>query len=330
MMSVGETENTTEVLTSAGRPVYGVDTHLSATNPTERWTRKANAFATAWFQKYGQIASKWAVVEGCSVAQHETMCGDAWPNEFNWGAVQLRGLTLGEKAVLGSLVTSPTNVAAARALLAQEAAAHVIPDEPNGALHVDSSPGKGWYWVYFHKFPNDVAGAKFFIHVLCDQRPVCRTVLLTARGVWSSELSSLAANMYATHYYEGFYIPTKMYGDKTGAAMNVLAYAGSLQAIAPAIAGAIGAWVPKLDINLLGFGDVQAALTLLAWDTVLPIGVIAAVDPGVIDGVWGPNSKAGLAAFQKGQNLEPSGMPNAPTALALQVAVDSVIARLTA
>lgn len=319
------------VLTTAGRPVYDADFHVSTSSPhfsammpTERWTKKANAFATAWFQKYGRLVPTAALCEACAVAQHETLCGDAWPGEFNWGAVQLRGLTFGEKAVLTHVEPSPKNVAGARVALANAVAANAIPAEPNGALHVDSSPGKGWYWVYFHKFENDIAGARFFIHVLCDQRPRCLETLQSAGGNWEVECSDLAERMYETHYYEGFYIPTKMYGTKSGATMNVEAYASSIEAIAPTIASAIGLpWVPKLTLDLNGSSDVQAALTFLAIMLRHP-----EFNPLGIDGVWGPHSKAALEAFQMFALPTSSatlGMPNAQTAVALQSAIDTVL-----
>lgn len=328
------TDASTLTLTGAGRPVYALDfsvrpVGLSSPPPVARWTAKANAFAMAWLEKFGVFPSVWAIAEACSVAQHETLCGDAWPGEYNWGALQLRKLTPGEKAVLASLKPDPRNVKDARAALAAAVTSNAIPDEPHGALHVDSSPGVGWYWVFFRKCADDVEGAGYFIHVLCEQRPAVRDVLQRALGAWSTELFDIADRMYATHYFEGFYVPTNLYKGpdgtmKTGAQMNVLDYARALGGIAPTICTTLqqANWTPhpgKFAFDLSSVMGVQSALTFLAGKKQRPD-----FDPKGVDNVLGTNTKAAITAFQRSVNLAPSGTPDATTLAALRQALDQL------
>src|SRR5208282_454482 len=276
---------TDENLTPGGRPIYDADfdplasgaqpgsSLMAAVSPIARWALKATAFADAWHAKFKVTPGICLIADALSVAQHETLCGDAWPGEYNWGALQLRAtLTDLERGVLQGLAPNPQNVKLARGMLAAAVVAGTVPDEPNGALHVDSSPGRGWYWVFFRKFPNDTAGAAFFIHVLCENRPGCMSILKSATQNWSTDLLDLASAMYATHYYEGFRIPTQMYtkpdGTKvTGVVMNELDYASSLEKIAPTIFDALQGWEhPPLPVqyDLSSVQGTQSALTYLA------------------------------------------------------------------
>lgn len=219
-----------------------------------RWHDKADAFVHGWRERRGDDPPLHAVVLGLSVAQHETACGDSWPGEHNWGAVQKRVPNAAEKALLSQkgIVPSPKNVAAARAAIA-EAGLPVV-DE---ALHVDSSPGKGWYFVYFWAYQTDVGGASLFVKIIAVNRPACLAILLNDYG---SE-TQLAQAMYNSRYYEGFYEKTKWYtkgadgkwhkwtsadptpeGAVQGATLNVRAYAGALAAITPAIRLALKDW----------------------------------------------------------------------------------------
>lgn len=322
-------------LTPAGRPVYGIDFTVSvsmnfgAASSAPRWGTKATAFAQAWMTKYGTAPSKWAVSCACAVAQHETLCGDAWPGEFNWGAIQLRVLTAAEKTVLASVPCTPQSVKDARTVLAAAVEAGTIPAEPNGALHVDSSPGKGWYWVFFHAFVDDVAGAAYFLHVLCDQRPASLPILNQALGAWRTDLFNLANVMYQTHYYEGFRIPTSMYTapdgtQVTGAVMNVLDYSGSLIGIAPGIFSALqilnwSATPGKMSFDLSTTFGVQSALTYLAGKL---SGVWNAIDPLGVDGVLGPKTEKALTMFQKLSAIPITGKIDAQTVAMLRTALD--------
>lgn len=324
-----------EAMTPAGRPIYDRDFDLVQLNefgttqtPTSRWVQKANAFANAWHDKFKVSPGVCLVVDALSVAQHETLCGDAWPGEFNWGALQLRAtLTDLEKAAISSLVPNPQNVKLARGMLAAAVEAGAVPVEPNGALHVDSSPGRGWYWVFFRKFPDDTAGAAYFIHVLCENRPGCMSILKSSTQDWNSDLFDLASAMYATHYYEGFRIPTQMYdgpdGKKvTGVVMNELDYAGSLEKIAPTIFDALQGWVPPLitpQWDLSAVAGVQSALTFLAgkyggrWQK---------MDPQGVDGKLGPLTKAALLEFQNFMSIPATGQIDVQTVATLRTVLE--------
>lgn len=193
-----------------------------------RWRDKAQAFHEGWLSVFGTPPSLHAVVLGLCVAQHETRCGDAWPGEHNWGACQKRRLTPEEKAAVVGIVCGPKTVEQARVALRE---AGLPPDQE--ALHVDSSPGKGWYWVYFWAFPDDVGGAALFVKVIARQRPGCRVILDGAGGPME-----LAGAMYRSGYYEGFHDP-KAPGGKE---QNIADYGGSLARLEPGIRGVLSGW----------------------------------------------------------------------------------------
>jgi hypothetical protein len=224
-----------------------------------RWHDKADAFVYGWREREGDDPTLHAVVLGLAVAQHETACGDAWPGEHNWGAVQKRVPNAQEKAALAKagVVPSPKNVARAREVIAAAIEAGECQPLTNEALHCDSSPGKGWYFVYFWAFKTDVGGASLFVKILATNRKNCKAVLLNDHG---TEMQ-LADGMYATRYYEGFYEKNVWYvkgadgkwhkwvsadpppeGAQKGSVLNVRAYGGALAAITPGIRKALVDW----------------------------------------------------------------------------------------
>lgn len=201
-----------------------------------RWYMKANAFAAGWKARFGSDPSVGAAVLALGVAQHETQCGDAWPGEYNWGAVQLRKLRTDERALAGT--PAPERVYEARRALA---AASIV--EPAGALHVDSSPGKGWYWVYFCRFADDNAGADWFVHVLAEQSYATKAALSTGSA------DAVARAMYGRHYFEGVHVPTEMYhlpdgSVVPGSELNIRDYASAIARKSAAIRPALAGWTP--------------------------------------------------------------------------------------
>lgn len=203
------------------------------THPVEWYEGKANAVVRGWRAIFeGRTPSRTAVELVLAVAIHETIAGDAWPGEYNWGAIQARVLTAGEKAALAGLPASLANVAEARSRLAAAAAAGTIQpptrkpgvaDSGGVALHVDSSPllpRPGWYWVFFVANEDDAAGAAVLVHILAEQRASCRAVLEDPNG----SARALADAMYRTRYYEGVHDPRQ----PGGAEANVTDYASAL------------------------------------------------------------------------------------------------------
>ncbi len=265
----------------------------------ERWYRKANAYAEAWKDIFGVPAPMSAVVLGLAVAEHETRCGDSWPGENNWGAVQLRSLNTAEHAAIAGIIPHPGTVSVARERLAQAGLG-----EPRGALHADSSPGKGFYFVYFAKFPNEAEGAAHCVKILAFNRPSCRIVM-------TDQLASeyrLAERMYATRYYEGFREPAATYEQQSGkwfkvdpaspatgtrilgAALNVEDYAGALRRITPDIKSSLRDWsvgdtAPTETFDLSTVLGQQKALNRLG----------ATLQE---DGIRGPKTISAIKAFQ--------------------------------
>jgi hypothetical protein len=266
-----------------------------------RWPAKADAYAAGWKNKFGAWPSKANVILGLAVAQHETACGDAWSGEHNWGACQKRTLNVQERAALSraGITANPHNVAAARGTIAQAIANGSCPPLDHEALHVDSSPVTGWYFVYFWAFATDEGGATLFVHVLAEQRASCRLTLEGAQdATLVGDAYKLAATMYQTHYYEGVHNPHQ----PGGAQANINDYAQALQGLVPGIAVALSAWTPDGSVpappgpptfdlsTVIGYQD---ALKYLAVKLGKP-----EFDPGLVDGIRGPKTLAAVRAFQ--------------------------------
>jgi len=326
----------TDTLTSAGRPIYSVDSFgtlvypalhdLAAPSPQPRWWEKADAFAAGWLKDVGHAASLPAVALGLAQAQHETLCGDAWPGEHNWGAVQHRRPTAAELAILAGLAPSPSTVAAARKLLSDAVAAGSVPAPDHCALHVDSSPllpPPRWYWMFFWAFPDDLGGAELFTRQITVNRPACCQILSQATGDWSPECESFSAALYASRYYEGVNDPRT----PAGRQRNIDDYAGALLRLAPGIASALASWTPGAVPpapptpapptpvrTVVSIADVQRALNALK-------GLGTPLD---VDGVLGPKTRAAVQAFQVLAKIAVDGDPGPQTRAALQAAVDKL------
>ena len=165
-----------------------------------------------------------------SVAQYETRLGEAghlasdrsWAGEHNWGAVQKRSLTSAEAATLAA-----HGVIASGGEDAVFAARRLLRAGPNEALHRDSSPRRGWYFVWFWSFATDEQAAAKFVEVLVKQRPSVAASIDTATP------EQLAAVLYASHYYEG---------TDADPAKDVATYASKITATGATIAAALTGW----------------------------------------------------------------------------------------
>lgn len=211
-----------------------------------RWHRKADALYTAWVQTvHSPPNSSEALRLALAVAQHETRCGDAWPGEHNWGAVQKRGLSPVEQEILSrdGIVVDPKGTRADAAAACKLAAARLKQASDDGeiwelyeeALHVDSSPIRGLYMTWFWAFDNDIDGAKQFLRVLILKMPKVRTVM-----VGKPTAAMLAAAMYEHNYYEGFNDPRAEGGKQA----NIDAYAKEISYHAALITTALTDWQP--------------------------------------------------------------------------------------
>lgn len=310
--------------TSAGRDA----TSIAAPNLNDpaRWAAKAAAYGAGWAAKVGGEPSLANLVLGLSVAEHETWCGDAWPGEHNWGACQKRVPNAAEKAVLAAakLAASPSNVGRAVELLAAAAEAGKVQLDPQAALHADSSPGKGYYFVFFWAFQDDAAGAAFFVDVLAGKHASTRLVLTSAKAADAASAYALAASMYSAGYYEGFYVkaqkyPQKVGPDKTGAELNVEAYASAILKLVPTILAALSPAPAPSSTTDFDFGTVKGYQAALAY--VAKRDGRVEEDPGGVDGVAGPKTRSAVEAFQRAHGLAPDGVAGPSTIAALQKAV---------
>jgi hypothetical protein len=311
-------------ITTKGRPAFIVQPHFG---DTARWFGKANSYDAGWCNRFGAHPALPNVVLGLSVAQHETWCGDAWPKEYNWGAAQKRGLNSVEQMLLRSLPPNPGNVATARRVIEEAIAKNLCPPLDHEALHVDSSPVHGWYWVYFWAFDNDDQGADWFVHVLAQQRPICQAVLM-GRNADAVGARALATAMYQTHYYEGVHDPHKMYPgpngtEVSGVELNIEDYTNALVMLLPGISSSLNGWAPGIttppappavdpaDFNLETTLGVQEALNYLK----------VPVPPLVEDGINGPHTEMAVRFFQSKNGLHVDGIVGPMTRAALHKAL---------
>jgi len=253
-----------------------------------RFEDKANAVVAAWKQRYqGKVPSKHAVIMCCAVAEHETRCGDSWNNSGNWGAIQRRVMNAAERAVVLQGGTPP-------------------PSDAFEQLHGDSSPINGRYKTWFWAFPRGVtyslaglagddAGAWKLIEVLLVKRAVIAATIDT------TDVQTLASNMYHTRYYEGIHDP-RVAG---GVDQNIQDYAHALSFTSGAFAAGLASWQPDGVAptgTLPASGDGNAPTFDLG--SVLGIqralNALGVADPALReDGVLGPRTHAAIMLFQQ-------------------------------
>jgi hypothetical protein len=284
------------------------------------WWDKANSLAEAWKDVFGAELAPAGVALALAVAQHETQCGDAWAGH-NWGACTKGSLTATQRAALAAAGIHPALLRQpaladleAKATAALEAAGCPAPDDAE--LHVDSSPSAGPYFTLFGRFDDDVAGARYFVHVIAETRATCRQIIEQAFKLADGGASELAGAMYRSHYFTGFHDPSQ----PGGAELNIQDYASAitsgLRAIIPALVG----WTP---------GAECAATEPATIDPSTPLGLQRALNrlgpvptpPLAEDGVLGPKTTAALAVWQAGQGLTADGVPGPATLAAIRAAL---------
>ncbi len=252
-----------------------------------RYETKAGVLVTAWRRRYnGHLPSKHAVLLVCAVAEHETRCGDAWPGEHNWGAIQRRPMTGPERDLVRQGKACP-------------------PRDAFEVLHGDSSPINGRYQVWFWRFPNDIEGANKLLEVLLDKRPSIK------RDLDSLATDELARRMYLTRYYEGFHDPRAQPGEKVvpggltkGQQANVSDYTQGLTRAFGRFEEGLVAWQPGGTSE----GDAPTEpdlFTIVGYQTAL---AWLGFSPGPRDGIAGPRTRAAVQAFQRAEGLAPDGI----------------------
>jgi peptidoglycan hydrolase-like protein with peptidoglycan-binding domain len=261
-----------------------------------------------WRGRFGVEPRLETVALCLAVAEHETRCGDAWPGEFNYGAVQdsdkVAQATLRDCLRKEGLAAHPSRVAEAKAILNRYG-------YRTDGLHVDSSPGKGYYWVYFRTFADDEQGASYFVKIIAVDRPSCKGELETGNAY------GLAAAMYRTHYYEGFYkpghhyerqasgkwteVPSKTSSSWTGEELNISAYASALQRLVPTITAALAG--PRTLRRGDRGEDVKAVQRVVGVED---------------DGIFGRKTEAAVILWQQSNHLTADGIVGPLTRAAME------------
>lgn len=156
------------------------------------WTALRDDYFAAYARRNAGVLTERAFRLACAVAEHETNNGEAWPGTYNFGAVQLRGLTPDETA---------------RYAAGELKAGDRFAGNPGGALHVDTHPtprGPQPYPVWFAAFPSRVDGIDYFLHTLSR---LTSGVLGPTRGpAWlcvEATPELVATAMLLGCYYEG-------------------------------------------------------------------------------------------------------------------------------
>jgi hypothetical protein len=154
--------------------------------PSTYWPALAADYLTAYAQAFpsaGGIASepshRNAIILACSVAQHETQNGLAWPGSNNFGAVQLRALTVPEAGAFNAGLLKAGDYTPSR----------------DGVLHVDTHPPGVPYAIWFAAFPTRIAGIVHFLKELWR-------ISEGAPDADGATVESVVLEMYCGHYFE--------------------------------------------------------------------------------------------------------------------------------
>jgi hypothetical protein len=215
------------------------------TLPDGYWPSLLDDYVAAYQQAFPSAGgaaertpSRNALLLACSVAEHETNNGRAWPGTNNFGAVQLRGLTLQEKTAFddGNLK-----------------AGDYTPDR-TGVLHVDTHPspsGSIPYPVWFAAFDERTDGIAHYLKALyrlSDSEP----------DKDDATCASVVLHMYEHGYFEEFdhhrgivrpvgkRVPPLLPEEQA----RVDDYAGAVNGCLAMIAGALTSWDYGRDANL--------------------------------------------------------------------------------
>lgn len=168
-----------------------------------------------------------ALILACSVAEHETNNGRAWEGQNNFGAVQLRGLTLQERAAYD----------------AGELKAGDYTADRTGCLRIDTHPGPTGpipYPEWFAAFATRPEGIAHFLRVLWR---------LSSSYADEPDATpfGLADAMYQRGYYEGAHHGARPVGNRNyplsaAEQANVTDYANAIAHCMGFIGPALETW----------------------------------------------------------------------------------------
>jgi hypothetical protein len=197
---------------------------------------KAAALAAAWPRVTGAPPNKNAIRLCLAQATHESHCGDDWPLSNNWGccdyrpcnAAELVAITNGQLADGSWLYADGTFSSAHR------------PDAV-AQMHTDVHPGGVRYHTWFAAFPDDVAGAAYYLKIAWR---MAGAVLACEQAT----ATDFATACYVHGYFEGVHPGARPVGRRTlpltpPEAANVADYASAMNKVLPEIDAALQGWM---------------------------------------------------------------------------------------
>ena len=214
-------------------------------SPTARRARnvnvraKASALASAWPRVTGgPPPSKDAVRLCLAQATHENHCGDDWPDSHNFGCCDYRPPTSPEKLAIdnGALTHGYWLYPDGSWSAMRRANAVAI-------LLGDTHPGPGAYPMWFAAFPDDVAGATYFLKIVWR---MASEVLLAAEPTVEDYVQAV----YLHGYFEGSHPGARPLAQRVLPfthieAANVADYIAGMNAVLPAIDAALEGWMDR-------------------------------------------------------------------------------------
>jgi hypothetical protein len=261
--------------------------------PVSRWVTKATALFDAWVKETGSPPpSQNALCLALAQAQFETACGDAWPNAHNWGACDLRSPNAAEIASFkaGTLKDGDWLFPDGHTSSTWDASAI-------GVLHGDSDPNHGAFQVWFAAFPDDVAGAMYFLRIaLRSTAAVLRNAACTPQ--------TYATALYEGCYFGGVHPGARPCGHRSAPfnaaeAANIADYANAITRNLSVIAAGLAGWtMPGAPLPT----PVPAPSATPSVDAVksLQTGLNACGATLAVDGALGPATRAACGVIAKG------------------------------
>jgi hypothetical protein len=169
-----------------------------------------------------------------------------------------------------------------------------------GVLHGDSDPNHGAFQVWFAAFPDDEAGAAYYLGI------ANRSTLAALRADASLSAFNFATDLYLGCYYGGVHSGARACGSRkapfnAAELANIGDYSNALTSQLPGIVTGLAGWTPP------GGGTIPAPPLPVEVPTADEVKALqaalngcGATPPLVVDGLLGPLTRAACGVIAKG------------------------------